>query len=186
MGDDDDGHGDHGHASNRPGDHGPGDDGPDKSGQGHENIDTLLARTADDLGRSDDAEPEIQAGLGARQFDVFGTANFFNFKPWAAAIEHLLGLGIEAIERHDQRLVARLLDGLDRDVYERISPGPPDARSTLVFLSHRDASRNAKVHERLNAAKIHVAYRRGMLRFSPHIYNTDDDIDRALEVLDKV
>jgi selenocysteine lyase/cysteine desulfurase len=29
-----------------------------------------------------------------------------------------------------------------------------------------------------------VAYRRGRLRVSPHLYNTLADIDRALEVLD--
>jgi selenocysteine lyase/cysteine desulfurase len=33
---------------------------------------------------------------------------------------------------------------------------------------------------------IEVAYRRGALRLAPHLYNTPDDIDRALAVLHDV
>jgi selenocysteine lyase/cysteine desulfurase len=143
----------------------------------------LSMQTADDLGKSDDAEPELPTGLGARRYDIFGTANFFNFKPWAAAIEHLLEIGIDRIATHDQRLVDRLVDGLDRERYELISPEEPSQRSTLVFVAHRDRDRNLNAYETLAAGGVDAAYRRGMLRFSPHVYNVDNDIDRALELL---
>lgn len=44
----------------------------------------LATQTAADLG-NEIRDPEIRDALRARDFDVFGTANFFNFKPWAAA-----------------------------------------------------------------------------------------------------
>jgi hypothetical protein len=37
--------------------------------------------------------------------------------------------------------------------------------------------------QRLSAARISVAHRRGRIRVSPHVYNTAADIDRALDVL---
>jgi selenocysteine lyase/cysteine desulfurase len=39
------------------------------------------------------------------------------------------------------------------------------------------------LYERLTAAGVDVALRRGRLRVSPHLYNTEADIDRAPEVL---
>jgi selenocysteine lyase/cysteine desulfurase len=38
------------------------------------------------------------------------------------------------------------------------------------------------VFERLTAAGVHVAHRRDRIRISPHLYNTPDEIDRALEL----
>ena len=39
------------------------------------------------------------------------------------------------------------------------------------------------LREWLRERGIEVAYRRGALRLAPHLYNTGDDIDRALAVL---
>jgi selenocysteine lyase/cysteine desulfurase len=143
----------------------------------------LAQMTADDLGGEG---MEVRPPPGpptARTFDVFGTANFFNFKPWAASVEYLLGVGVADIAAHDQRLVQRLLDGLDPASYDVVSPRDPARRSTLVFVSHRDRGRNGSLHARLRENGIEVAFRRGALRLAPHLYNTEDDIDRALAVL---
>lgn len=119
---------------------------------------------------------------GARGFDVFGTANFFNFHPLAAAVEELLEIGIERIRVHDQALVSRLVAGLP-DEYRLLSPREGPGRSTLVFFSHRDPDRNPELHRALTAAGVHVSLRNRALRASPHLYNDESDIDRALSVL---
>jgi selenocysteine lyase/cysteine desulfurase len=143
----------------------------------------LAQMTADDLGR-EDSEPRLPEGpTTARRCDVFGTANFFNFKPWAAAIEYLLGVGIERIAEHDQRLVQRLLDGLDPTKFDVLSPREPARRSTLVFISHKEPDRNRRLYDHLRANKIDVAFRRGMLRLAPHLYNTMEDLERTLLAL---
>jgi selenocysteine lyase/cysteine desulfurase len=139
-----------------------------------------------DTGR---VNPRIDYTLGgdpsARQLDVFANANFFNFRPFAASVEHLLSLGVEAIERHDQALVDRLLAGVGPD-YEIQSPRSGPERSTLVYLSHREPARNPAVHAALKEAGIEVALREGRLRVSPHLHNAPADIDGALEALARV
>jgi selenocysteine lyase/cysteine desulfurase len=52
-----------------------------------------------------------------------------------------------------------------------------------VFVSHRDAARNEAIYRALLEGGIDIALRRGRLRFSPHFYNTAEDIDRALSAL---
>ena len=51
------------------------------------------------------------------------------------------------------------------------------------MFGHRGAGRTEALFERLTDAGVDVALRRGQLRVSPHLYNTEADIDRALEVL---
>jgi selenocysteine lyase/cysteine desulfurase len=143
----------------------------------------LAQMSAEDLGK-DESEPYRPEGPPtARRCDVFGTANFFNFKPWAAAVEYLLGVGIERIAEYDQRLVQHLLDGLDPSKFEVRSPREPERRSTLVFISHKERDRNPWLYAHLRNKGVDVAYRRGMLRLAPHLYNTKDDIDRAVALL---
>ncbi len=146
----------------------------------------LSMQTADDLGK-ENAEPEIRSGLGARKYDVFGTANFFNYKPWTASIEYILEKGVDTIRDYDQTLVSRFIDGLDRNSFELLSPREEgERRSTLVFISHRRRDHNPVVYEGLRDSGVYVAYRAGSLRIAPHLFNTEGDIDRALEALDTV
>lgn len=120
----------------------------------------------------------------ARTYDVFGTANFFNFKPWAASLEYLMEIGLERIAAHDQELVTRLIEEIDRHKYVLVSPEEGPQRSTLVFLSHRDPARNPQVHAYLEEQGIDVVLRRGNLRLSPHLYNTREEIDQVVAALD--
>jgi cysteine desulfurase/selenocysteine lyase len=128
----------------------------------------------------------LRSDLGARRYDVFGTANFFNFKPWAAAVEYLLEQGIDRIETHNNSLVSRLIGGLDPKRYDLLSPREGAARSTLVFVSHKDSKRNSEIYESLRKSGVYIASRAGKLRFSPHLYNTHDDIDHALSILQAI
>ena len=145
----------------------------------------LSMQTADDLAKEPGA-PVLRSDLGARRYDVFGTANFFNFKPWTASIEYLLSQGLENIEEYDQRLVTRLIEGLDPGRYDLHSPHSGPSRSTLVFISHKRPERNNAIYEELRARKIFIARRAGKLRLSPHLYNTRQEIDEALSVLNSM
>jgi selenocysteine lyase/cysteine desulfurase len=146
----------------------------------------LAQMTAADLG-SENSEVSLPKGPpAARTYDVFGTANFFNFKPWAASVEYLLKQGINRIAAYDQKLVEQFIRGLDSKKYDLASPLTGRVRSTLVFVSHRDATRNDEIQMRLGEAGIEVAYRKGKLRLSPHLYNTSADIEKALAVLNAV
>ena len=145
----------------------------------------LATQTADDLGQKQ-SDDSLLHDLGARAYDVFGTANFFNFKTWSASIEYLLSLRIDEIADYDSALVSRFINGIDLEKYELISPKDGFARSTLIFISHRRPELNREIYETLKQAKVDIAYRRGNLRLSPHLYNTADDIDRAVSILNSV
>ena len=146
----------------------------------------LAMLTSDDLGR-ETIDLAMRDDVGARRYDVFCPANFFNFVPWTASLDFVSGLGIEAIQAHDQALVQRLIDGLDRRRFRVTSPEAVDQRSTLVFIQpHCDRSRAPALHRALAEAGVHVALRAGALRLSPHLCNRPDDIDRALAVLNSL
>jgi selenocysteine lyase/cysteine desulfurase len=144
----------------------------------------LAQYTTADLGREDLVLTPPES-THPRRYDVFATANHFNFAPWIESIKLLVESGIDAVEAHDQALVTRLLDGLDRDRWQVESSETPGERSTLVFISHRDPARNAEFHQTLTEDGIDISFRRGRLRFSPHLYNTPAEIDRALESLNR-
>ena len=140
---------------------------------------TLAGERWSDLNESADVSA---AELGAARFDVFGTANFLNFEPWTASLEHFLAVGLDAIREHNAGLLDHLIAGIDTDEWRLISGRPPSERSTMAVLELRLGSAN-EAASRLARARIDVAERRGRIRISPHLYNSIDDIDRVLEAL---
>ncbi len=134
----------------------------------------LSMLTADDLGR-EQLDLTLRDDPGAARYDVFATANFFNFKPWAASVEYLLDYGIEAARRHDDELVRRLIDGLDRRKYTvnqpgsgaaafdpglRRAPGTRAGRRSLSCLASRSRARRvARRRATLLAASLQHAWR---------------------------
>jgi cysteine desulfurase / selenocysteine lyase len=134
------------------------------------------------LDLNDEGEHRPRTHLGARGYDVFGTANFLNFMPWAAALEYLLEQGIDQIAAHDAALVRRIVESLPRGI-NLISPGTEEERSAIVVMSHADRSRNPQTLRALAEAGVDVALRGGNIRISPHLYNTTDEIDGVLTVL---
>jgi cysteine desulfurase / selenocysteine lyase len=141
----------------------------------------LAHSTQDDLGQ--DRGYRLR-DLGAAGHDVPGTANFLTFRLWTASVEYLLGKGIDRVAAWDQALVERFLRGLDPDRYRLVSPRGGPGRSAVVVFGHHRSDRTPVLHQRLTAAGVDVAFRRGHLRILPHLYNTPADIDRALGVLD--
>jgi cysteine desulfurase/selenocysteine lyase len=139
----------------------------------------LSALTADDLS-APALDLETITPRRAGRHDIFGTANFFNYVPFAAAVELLLEFGIEKIHDYVDDLVVRLLGGIEQSGFRLVSS--TQTRSTLVLLEPVHEPSEAVV-ERLTAARVHVAHRRGRIRVSPHVYNTTADIDRALDLL---
>ncbi|MBN1271486.1 MAG: aminotransferase class V-fold PLP-dependent enzyme [Candidatus Aminicenantes bacterium] len=128
---------------------------------------------------------EIAEGMTAST-RVFCTANFMNFLPWTASLEYLLKQGLDGIETYDQALVSHFIGRLDLNKYHLLSPRKDPERSTLVLFSHQNANRNSAIYETLKANKIDISLREGNLRVSPHLYNTTNDIDHLLSILDSI
>lgn len=115
----------------------------------------------------------------ARRYDVFGTANFFNYVPWRASIEYLLSIGLDRVHQHNQALVDQLVDGLEGS-FDLISPRKVKERTNIVVFSHKDPSRNSRLFEFLKTQGFYLALWKNKLRASPHIYNTPQQIESLL------
>lgn len=116
-------------------------------------------------------------------FDIFGTANFFNLAGLLASVELVRRLGVEHIYEHNLALASQLTEQLSRDRYEVMSRGHLDRLSSILFLRPITEPLQT-VASRLADARIDVAVRAGMLRLSPHFYNTPRDVGRTLEALE--
>ncbi|HZB23031.1 MAG TPA: aminotransferase class V-fold PLP-dependent enzyme [Gaiellaceae bacterium] len=101
----------------------------------------------------------------ARRFDT--SPAWFSWVGAAPAVELLESIGIERIQERNVALANRFRAGL------ALEP----SNTAIVSAEAADA------HERLRAAGIQAATRAGGLRVSFHVYNTEDDVDAALDAL---
>ena len=143
----------------------------------------LSLQTADDLGKANGPLSLPDGPATGRTYDIFGTANFFNYVPWTASLEFINSIGIPLIAQHNQHLVGHLIKHLDASLYNITSPRQGPARSTLVLITHRNPDRNQAIYDGLKTQRIHLAFRRGRLRLAPHLYNSIEDIDTAIGAL---
>src|ERR1700730_16426901 len=120
---------------------------------------------------------------GARRWDSPETASFFNLAAMDASLELLLRVGVETVWDHARRLIAMMIDRLPRDRYVLASPASADDRGSYACVAARKPELTAQMFERLRANQVHVSLREGALRISPHLYNSERDIDRLLTVL---
>jgi len=100
---------------------------------------------------------------------------------WAlgASVDLFRSVGIDAIEARVLALSGRLADGLRAAGAPVLTPIDDRDRAGTVSARRPDAE---AWHARAMAAGIvHSPRGADTLRFSPHLYNTEDDIDRVLD-----
>lgn len=109
----------------------------------------------------------------------WGTLPLVAFVALRRALEFILEYGApDLFEVHTQKLAEKLIDELEDLGYELYTPR--DRHSAIVSFKHRDPIQLA---ERLRGAGVIVSGRPGLVRVSPHFYNTYEDINTFLEVL---
>lgn len=109
--------------------------------------------------------PPLRLARDARRLDT--SPAWFSWVGTAPALELLEEIGIEAVHAHDVGLANAFRTGL----------GLPAGNSAIVSVDAPGAE------ARLAAAGIRAATRGGRLRTSWHLYNSSEDVERALEVL---
>ncbi len=107
----------------------------------------------------------LRVASTARRFDT--SPAWFSWVGAAPALELLLEVGVDAIHEHNVGLANRFRAGL----------GLEPSNSAIVRVEAEGAA------ERLEAAGVRAAVRAGSLRASFHLYNTEADVDAALEAL---
>lgn len=79
-----------------------------------------------------------------------------------------------------QALTGRVIERAQADGYGIVSPLDPDHRGGIVMLRVRQPQETVVA---LGERGFTVDYRPGLVRVSPHFYNTEDDVDRFMDAL---
>jgi selenocysteine lyase/cysteine desulfurase len=109
--------------------------------------------------------PPLRLARTARGLDV--SPAWFSWVGTAPALDVILDIGVEAIHEHDLRLANAFRRGL----------GLEPAGSPIV------AGEVPGSEERLRGTPVMASTRAGLLRTSWHVYNTEEEVDRVLELL---
>ena len=119
---------------------------------------------------------------GARRFDMGERANFALMPQAIAAMTQILDWGVADIHA---TLAAMTADVGARAGALGIASAPPDRRAGHFIGLRFEGGVPGRLLERLKADKIFVSQRGDSVRVTPHLYNTEEDLDRLFGVLDR-
>lgn len=130
-------------------------------------------------------QKEWSPAASARRFEN-GTPNVLGIRGFAASLSLLNEIGIERIERRILSNTALMHDVIrSSNNLDAIYTDEASMRSGIVVFRHRQCS-PARLFEYLRDKNIMCAERGGGIRFSPHVYNTDEEIRSALTLADGI
>lgn len=138
------------------------------------------------------AQDTIAFESGGRRYEP-GMLNLPGIVGMTAALRFLEDIGIDRIGERILELRQALLDRIipmGFELYGRVENSPVSSHSGIVTVGH-PALNLEGVSKQLEAAGITLSCRRNrdgetFLRFSPHFYNTVDELDRVAEALQRV
>jgi len=99
-----------------------------------------------------------------------------------AMLAMFTGLGMSYIEKRVLSLTDMLCQGLEKKGCTVHSPRGPNEGSGIVTFSPAEGDVDA-LSARLTEAKVVHTNRYGMIRLSPHFYNTEDEVGLVLRLL---
>ena len=148
-----------------------------------------LARFGVDLGDAHEASLgsyDYELAAGARRFDL-GNYNFLATAAVDTSMKQLLEWDTRRIEPYVRGLTHALARGFI-DLGLKVAGGEPGAHLTkIVTIGEMSADhygtgdeRYNRLYEHLTANRVKLSIRRGMLRFSMHVYNNMDDVEKVL------
>jgi cysteine desulfurase/selenocysteine lyase len=132
------------------------------------------------------AQEEITFEKGGRRYEP-GVLNVAGILGMKAGLELLLEKGIPAVSEQLLRLKARLVQGLEPLGFRFLGPinGPNASGITTSWREEGHGAGLTQIFDHLTAQKISPSLRydragKAYLRFSPHFYNTETEMDRVV------
>jgi selenocysteine lyase/cysteine desulfurase len=118
----------------------------------------------------------------ARRFEVV-TLAYHDFAVTNASTALLLELGVANVAAHIEQLTARIVDwAQSRSDVRLVTPADLRRRAGIVSFAPIELDAMAA---RLTAAHVSHTVREGAIRLSPHVYNTIEEIDAVIGVLER-
>jgi selenocysteine lyase/cysteine desulfurase len=134
-------------------------------------------------GRDRYFEYDLTFDPSARRFEE-SVVSLLDTAAFGAALELLLEVSAEVIEARVLGLAARLAGGLARHGCEIVEPWPRSTAESSGIVSFRKPGLGAAAVLRdLSAAHVIARTHQDFVRMSPHFYNTEEEVDRVLEVM---
>ena len=116
-----------------------------------------------------------------RRFEV-GTFGFQDALGFSTSLSLLETLTVDAVAAYTRALAEPLLAWARSHGVKIVSPTDEVHRSAIVCLAPEPA---AESFRRLKQAGVVCAFREGAIRLSPHAYNTCEEIEKVIDVLDE-
>jgi len=140
--------------------------------QGSENFSAL---------KFDDPKP----AASAKRWDSPEWASYFNFNLVAmdTSVDLVLRMGPDRVLSHNRKLIDFMFERLPKDRCVPASPIDAAQRGPYGCFAARSPEKTGELYQRLRKENIIVSLREGNIRVSPHLYNTERDIDRLISVI---
>lgn len=120
---------------------------------------------------------------GARRFET-GTCSAMGLYTISAALDVFAGVGVPEVARRVRERARQVLDAALRRNFEPVTVDREQLSGIVSFrIPGQDA---AAVTTTLKERGVQVASRQGVIRVSPHFYNTREEIDRLFAHLDEI
>jgi cysteine desulfurase/selenocysteine lyase len=129
----------------------------------------------------DDPKP----AASAKRWDSPEWASYFNFNLAAmdVSVDFVVRMGPELVAAHNRKLIELMFERLPKDRFVPASPLNAARRGPYGCFAARSPEKTAEVYKHLRKENVVVSLREGNIRVSPHLFNTERDIDRLISVV---
>jgi len=119
---------------------------------------------------------------GATRFEE-GSFNTMSIQAFGAALSLFHEVGVDTIEKRIMNLGDKILDELKRRNFRILNSVIPEERSGIIaFTGEMDLQ---KFSDFMAENQVSLTVRDGIVRLSPHFYNSENEIDRFFDLLDR-
>jgi selenocysteine lyase/cysteine desulfurase len=121
----------------------------------------------------------------AKRWDAPEWASYFNFNLAAmdTSVDLVVRMGPELVAAHNRKLIEFMFERLPKDRCVPASPLDSARRGPSGCFAARNREKTAELYQQLRKENVVVSLREGNIRVSPHLYNTERDIDRLINVI---
>jgi len=121
----------------------------------------------------------------AKRWDTAEAASYFNFNLVAmdVSLDFVVRAGPDTVAAHNRKLIDQMYERLPKDRCVPASPLDAAHRGPYGCFAARSPEKTAALYDTLRKAGVITSLRQGSIRVSPHLYNTERDIDRLISVV---